>query len=122
MGARCGSAPTLRDSTCHRADDKSDDRAHNDGGDKVRGNDVREPLNGSATALSFANHTHDLSKKRFAANALRLHDVNPITAKCQFTRDELEQIRQTLPTGNETFGPRTASDLRAYVGHHHATA
>jgi len=66
--------------------------------------------------------TDEIKRKVLGLNALRLHDVDPITAKCQFTRDELEQIRQTLPTGNETFGPRTTSDLRAYVGHHHATA
>ena len=66
--------------------------------------------------------TDEIKRKVLGLNALRLHDVDPITAKCQFTRDELEQIRQTLPTGNEMFGPRTTSDLRAYVGHHHATA
>jgi hypothetical protein len=66
--------------------------------------------------------TDEIKRKVLGLNALRLHDVDPITAKCQFMRDELEQIRQTLTTGNETFGPRTTSDLRSYVDHHHATA
>ena len=65
--------------------------------------------------------TDEIKRKVLGLNALRLHDVDPITAKCQFTRDELEQIRQTLPTGNETFGPRTTADQRAYVAHHQAT-
>ncbi|HEY3095243.1 MAG TPA: hypothetical protein VGK05_00240 [Acidimicrobiia bacterium] len=51
-------------------------------------------------------------------NALRLHEVDPITAKCEFTRDELERIRLTLPTGHETFGPRTAREVRALAAHH----
>jgi uncharacterized protein len=66
--------------------------------------------------------TDEIKRKVLGLNALRLHDVDPITAKCQFTREELEQIRQTLPTGNETFGPRTTADQRAYVAHHQATA
>ena len=64
--------------------------------------------------------TDEIKRKVLGLNALRLHDIDPITAKCQFTRDELEQIRLTIPTGNETFGPRTTSDLRAYVRHHRA--
>lgn len=64
--------------------------------------------------------TDEIKRKVLGLNALRLHDIDPITAKCQFTREELEQIRLSLPTGNETFGPRTTNDVRAYVHQHHA--
>jgi len=64
--------------------------------------------------------TEKIKRKVLGLNALRLHDVDPIRPKCHFTREELEQIRITLPTGNETFGPRSRSDLRTYVRHHHA--
>jgi predicted TIM-barrel fold metal-dependent hydrolase len=66
--------------------------------------------------------TDEIKRKVLGLNALRLHDVDPIPAKCEFTRDELERIRMTLPTGHQTFGPRTAREVHAFAAHHHATA
>jgi hypothetical protein len=53
-------------------------------------------------------------------NALRLHDVDPVTVPCTFTREELEQVRATLPTGSAATGPRTRRDMRAFVAHERA--
>jgi predicted TIM-barrel fold metal-dependent hydrolase len=64
--------------------------------------------------------TDEIKRKVLGLNALRLHDVDPIAAKCQFTREELEQIRLTLPTGHETFGPRTPDEVHALAARHHA--
>ena len=65
--------------------------------------------------------TDEIKHKILGLNALRLHDVDPITARCEFTRDELESVRQTIPTAFETFGPRrTTSELRAFVAHERA--
>jgi hypothetical protein len=55
-------------------------------------------------------------------NALRLHKVDPVNARCAFTRDDLETIRRTIPTASRTFGPRTSAELRAFVAHERAAA
>jgi hypothetical protein len=39
--------------------------------------------------------------------------------QCPFTREELEQIRTTLPSGNETFGPTTPAEVRAFATAYH---
>ena len=39
-------------------------------------------------------------------NAPRLYDVDPITVPCTFTREELEQIRLTIPADTAALGPR----------------
>ncbi len=66
--------------------------------------------------------TDEIKRKILGLNALRLHNVNPVTTRCEFTRDELEQIRQTIPAGYRTFGPRTPSELRAFVARDRAGA
>ena len=55
--------------------------------------------------------TDEIKRKVLGLNALRLHDVDPIAAKCTFTREELEQIRTTIPAAYETFGPRNTAEL-----------
>jgi hypothetical protein len=62
--------------------------------------------------------TDEIKRKILGLNALELHDVDPITVPCPFTREELEQIRLTLPSGNETFGPTTVAETRAYAEAH----
>ena len=62
--------------------------------------------------------TDEIKRKILGLNALRLHDVDPVAVPCPFTREELEQIRLTLPSGNETFGPTTPSENRAFVAAH----
>ncbi|HZP29683.1 MAG TPA: amidohydrolase family protein [Acidimicrobiia bacterium] len=59
--------------------------------------------------------TDEVKRKILGLNALRLHDVDPVTAKCRFTREELEAVRRTLPTTFETHGPRERAELRAFV-------
>jgi hypothetical protein len=66
--------------------------------------------------------TDEIKRKVLGLNALRLHDIDPVPVKCQFTRDELERIRLTLPTAHETFGPQTPSEVRALAAHHQAKA
>lgn len=62
--------------------------------------------------------TDEIKRKVLGLNALKLHDVDPVTVPCPFTRDELEQIRTTLPSGNETFGPTTPAEVRAFAAAH----
>ena len=57
--------------------------------------------------------TKERKAKVFGENALRLHRLSPITGRCSFTRQELEQARQALPGANRTYGPTTAAEARA---------
>jgi uncharacterized protein len=62
--------------------------------------------------------TDEIKRKVLGLNALRLYDVEPTPVPCPFTREQLEQIRLELPSGNETFGPRTKAETRAFVDAH----
>jgi hypothetical protein len=64
--------------------------------------------------------TDAIKRKVLGLNALRLHDVDPVTVPCTFTREELEQVRATLPTGSAATGPRTPSEMRAFVARERA--
>jgi uncharacterized protein len=63
--------------------------------------------------------TDEVKRKILGLNALRLHEVDPITVPCPFTRDELEQIRLEIPTGPQTYGPRTTAERESFVAAHH---
>jgi hypothetical protein len=64
--------------------------------------------------------TDDIKRKVLGLNALRLHDVDPVTVPCTFTREDLQRLRETIPVAVERRGPRTARELRAYVAHERA--
>jgi hypothetical protein len=59
--------------------------------------------------------TDAIKRKVLGLNALRLHDVDPKTARCDFSREELETFRRTIPAAHRTYGPSTAEELRRYV-------
>jgi uncharacterized protein len=59
--------------------------------------------------------TDRIKRKILGGNALKLHGVDPVSVPCPFTREELEAIRYTLPSGNATYGPRSAGETRAYT-------
>jgi len=70
--------------------------------------------------FGYPSLTDEIKRKVLGLNALRLHDVDPVTVPCTFTREELEQVRATLPAGSAATGPRTASEMRAFVAHERA--
>jgi len=72
--------------------------------------------------FGYPELTEERKRKVLGLNALRLQDIDPVTAACEFTREELESVRKTIPTANETFGPRTTPELRAFVAHERAGA
>ena len=63
--------------------------------------------------------TDEIKRKILGLNALRLHDVDPVTVPCPFTREELERIRFDIPTGPQTYGPQTPAEREAFVAAHH---
>jgi hypothetical protein len=59
--------------------------------------------------------TDEIKRKVLGLNALKLHDLQPITGRCEFTRAELETVRSTLPPASRALGPRNRTELRAHV-------
>jgi uncharacterized protein len=49
--------------------------------------------------------TKELKAKVLGGNALRLHGLQPIRGKCQFSRADLEALRVAMPGGHRTYGP-----------------
>ncbi len=64
--------------------------------------------------------TDDIKRKILGLNALKLHDVDPVTVPCTFTREDLEQLRLAIPASAERRGPRTRAELRAFVARERA--
>jgi hypothetical protein len=64
--------------------------------------------------------TDEIKRKVLGLNAVRLHDVDPVTVPCTFTRDELDQLRTALPVSTQARGPRTPRELRSYVARERA--
>jgi uncharacterized protein len=62
--------------------------------------------------------TPKMKAKILGTNSARLYDVKPKREQCEFTVEELEQVRQELPTGMRTYGPTTAQQVRALVEAH----
>ena len=57
--------------------------------------------------------TKEIKNKIFGANSMALYGVKPIKTKCEFTRDELEQIRKDRPGGNAAAGAQDRTEAAA---------
>ncbi|HEX6311492.1 MAG TPA: amidohydrolase family protein [Acidimicrobiia bacterium] len=62
--------------------------------------------------------TPKVKRKILGRNSARLYGVEPRVRQCDFTREELEEVRHALPTGMRTYGPTTAAALRAHIAAH----
>jgi hypothetical protein len=63
--------------------------------------------------------TQKVKEKILGKNAAKLHKIkSKAPANCDFTREELEQVRQELPTGARTFGPKTGQEVAAVIRAH----
>ena len=62
--------------------------------------------------------TPELKAKILGRNSAALYGVDPLTTRCEFTRDELEAIRTSLPASPATYGPETATEVRALAAEH----
>jgi predicted TIM-barrel fold metal-dependent hydrolase len=60
--------------------------------------------------------TDEIKAKVLGLNALRLYNVAPVRSKV--TEADLLEARLAHPVANLTWGPRTASEVRAYRAHH----
>jgi uncharacterized protein len=62
--------------------------------------------------------TTAIKAKILGKNSARLYNVKPNVDPCEFTREELEQVRQELPTGARTLGPTNASEVASLIRAH----
>jgi predicted TIM-barrel fold metal-dependent hydrolase len=62
--------------------------------------------------------TKEIKAKILGLNAARLYGVDPVTTACDFTRRELEEMRERLPGKNRTYGPSTRAEVREFRLHH----
>jgi predicted TIM-barrel fold metal-dependent hydrolase len=62
--------------------------------------------------------TRATKRRILGRNAARLYDVDPIRTRCDFTRDELAEVRHALPPRPASYGPQTYAAVRAHVAQH----
>jgi hypothetical protein len=62
--------------------------------------------------------TPEVKRKILGANAAELYEVDPITSRCDFSRDELEEVRRALPPRPSSYGPRTIQAVAAHIREH----
>jgi uncharacterized protein len=62
--------------------------------------------------------TPKAKEKILGLNSAKIYKVKPTREECEFTREELEEVRQALPTGMRTFGPTTVEETAALIRAH----
>jgi uncharacterized protein len=62
--------------------------------------------------------TPAVKRKILGENAARLYDVDPVTARCEFTPDELAEVRTEFSARPAAYGPTTAAQVRAVAADH----
>jgi hypothetical protein len=63
--------------------------------------------------------TQQVKEKILGKNSAKIYKTKSSKPKvCNFTREELEQVRQDLPTGARTFGPETGRQVAALIRDH----
>jgi hypothetical protein len=62
--------------------------------------------------------TPELKRKVLGLNGATLYGVRPAAARCDFTPEELEQARAALPARPASYGPRSATAVRAHMADH----
>jgi predicted TIM-barrel fold metal-dependent hydrolase len=62
--------------------------------------------------------TQKTKEKILGLNSAELYGVKPKREDCDFTREELEAVRQELPTGMRTFGPTSVKETARLIKAH----
>jgi predicted TIM-barrel fold metal-dependent hydrolase len=62
--------------------------------------------------------TPEVKERILGLNAAALYGVDPVTTRCDFTRDELADVRQALPSRPASYGPTTEQAVRAHIAEH----
>lgn len=62
--------------------------------------------------------TEEIKAKILGLNSAALYGVEPVTTRCDFSREDLAELRVALPPSPRTYGPETASEVRALAASH----
>jgi len=62
--------------------------------------------------------TAEVKRKIFGGNAAGLYGVEPASTQCEFSPADIAAARQALPARRASYGPRTASAVRALARDH----
>jgi len=62
--------------------------------------------------------TKATKEKILGKNSARIYKVKPTQEPCEASREDLEEIRLTLPSGPRTYGPTTVDATRALISAH----
>ena len=62
--------------------------------------------------------TEEVKTNVLGLNSAALYGIDPVTTRCDFSREELEAIRTSLPANPTTYGPETAAQVRTLVAQH----
>lgn len=62
--------------------------------------------------------TPKTKRRILGLNAARLYGVDPIRTRCDFTREELQEVRRALPPRPASYGPTTYAAVRAHLAQH----
>lgn len=62
--------------------------------------------------------TPEVKRKVFGANAAALHEIEPLSAPCPITREQLRSLREVAPTAFRTYGPTTTAGALTLMAHH----
>ncbi len=62
--------------------------------------------------------TPKVKRKILGENSARIYKVKPIRDPCEASREDLEEIRVSLPTGPRTYGPTTVAATRDLIAAH----
>ncbi len=68
--------------------------------------------------FGYPKLTPAIKEKILGKNSARIYKVKPSLDPCNFTRDELETVRQELPTGARSLGPKSAEEVAALIRAH----
>jgi hypothetical protein len=59
-----------------------------------------------------------VKRKILGGNAARLYGVDPVTARCDFTPEDLAAARADMPVAPAAYGPTTAAQVRTLAAEH----
>ena len=62
--------------------------------------------------------TQATKAKILGENSARIYKQAPTIDPCELTREQLEQVRQELPTGARTLGPKTDREVASLIRSH----
>jgi predicted TIM-barrel fold metal-dependent hydrolase len=68
--------------------------------------------------FGYPELTRELKAKILGLNGARVYGIEPTSRKCEFTRNDLQEIRRQIGGRHATYGPRNAAEVQRVREHH----